>query len=65
MIVTRNLNDVPIMETAHQVDARNLYDTESVVITIITLKPGQELKKHITPIDVTFYVLKGYRSDRR
>lgn len=47
------------METAHNVDARNLYNTEEAMITIITLKPGQTLKKHITPVDVAFYVLKG------
>lgn len=38
-------------------DARNLYNTEHVVITVINLKPGQSLKKHITFVDVAFYVL--------
>ncbi|NLG16665.1 MAG: cupin domain-containing protein [Fibrobacter sp.] len=59
MIVTRKLSEMPIMETAHNVDARNLYNTEDAMVTIITLKPGQSLKKHITPVDVAFYVLKG------
>lgn len=59
MIVTRNLSDVPVMDTAHNVDARNLYNTEDAMVTVITLKPGQELKKHITPVDVAFYVIKG------
>ncbi|HBY17988.1 MAG: cupin 2 barrel domain-containing protein [Marinimicrobia bacterium 46_43] len=40
------------------VDARNLYNTENAVVTIISLKPGQSLKRHITPGDVAFYVLK-------
>jgi quercetin dioxygenase-like cupin family protein len=26
---------------------------------VITLKPGEFLKKHITPVDVFFYVLEG------
>jgi mannose-6-phosphate isomerase-like protein (cupin superfamily) len=26
---------------------------------VITLKPGEALKKHITPVDVFFYVLEG------
>jgi len=26
---------------------------------VITLKPGESLKKHITPVDVFFYVLEG------
>ncbi len=59
MIVARNLQDVPVLETAHNVDARNVYNTENAVVTIITLKPGQELKKHITPVDVAFYILHG------
>jgi quercetin dioxygenase-like cupin family protein len=59
MIITKKLSEVPVMETAHRVDARNLYNTEDAVITVITLKKGQSLKKHITPVDVAFYVLKG------
>lgn len=59
MITARNLGDIPIMDTVHNVDVRNLYNTEHLVVTLITLKPGQELKKHITPVDVVFYVLKG------
>jgi len=59
MIITRKLSEMPIMETAHNVDARNLYSTEDAMVTVITLKPGQSLKKHITPVDVVFYVLKG------
>ncbi|MGM0484993.1 MAG: cupin domain-containing protein [Candidatus Krumholzibacteriota bacterium] len=47
------------MENAHNVDARNLYNTEDAMITVITLKPGQSLKRHITPVDVAFYVLEG------
>jgi len=47
------------MDTAHKVDARNLYNTSDVMITVITLQPGQSLKRHITPVDVAFYVLSG------
>jgi quercetin dioxygenase-like cupin family protein len=58
-MITRTLNETAIMDTAHNVDARNLYDTEDAMITVITLQPGQELKRHITPVDVAFYVLSG------
>ncbi len=58
-MIIRKLQDTPIMKTAHNVDARNLYDTEHAVISVITLQPGQSLKKHITPVDVAFYVLRG------
>ncbi len=47
------------MDNAHGVDARNLYNTEHAMITVLTLKPGQALKRHITPVDVAFYVLEG------
>jgi len=59
MIITRKLSDVPVLETAHNVDARNIYNTKDAMVTVITLKPGQSLKKHITPVDVAFYVLQG------
>ena len=29
------------------------------MITVITLEPGQPLKRHITPVNVAFYVLEG------
>jgi quercetin dioxygenase-like cupin family protein len=41
------------------VDARNLYSTGDAMVSVITLKPGQSLKRHITPVDVAFYVLEG------
>jgi quercetin dioxygenase-like cupin family protein len=41
------------------VDARKIYDTPHAVAVVITLQPGEELKKHITPVDVFFYVLDG------
>ncbi|MBS3768082.1 MAG: cupin domain-containing protein, partial [Candidatus Cloacimonetes bacterium] len=59
MIITRKLDETSIMENAHNVDARNLYNSKDAMITVIKLKPGQSLKKHITPVDVAFYVLKG------
>jgi quercetin dioxygenase-like cupin family protein len=59
MIIKKILSETPVMDTAHGVDARNLYNTEDAVVTVITLKPGQSLKRHITPVDVAFYVLKG------
>lgn len=48
-----------IVETAHKVDVRKLYDKESAQVMHITLKAGEALKPHITPVDVFFYVLEG------
>ena len=58
-MITQKLSEVKIMDNAHGVDARNLYNTENAMITVITLEPGQSLKRHITPVDVAFYVLEG------
>ncbi len=43
----------------HHVDAWKIYDTPHAVAVVITLQPGESLKKHITPVDVFFYVLEG------
>ncbi len=58
-MITRKLEEAGVMNNAHNVDARNLYNTPDAMITIITLQPGQSLKRHITPVDVAFYVLEG------
>jgi quercetin dioxygenase-like cupin family protein len=43
----------------HHVDARKIYDSPHAMVVVITLQPGEALKKHITPVDVCFYVLEG------
>ena len=43
----------------HGIDARKIYDTEHAQAIVITLKPGERLKKHITSVDVFFFVLEG------
>jgi mannose-6-phosphate isomerase-like protein (cupin superfamily) len=43
----------------HHVDARKVYDSPHATAVVITLQAGESLKKHITPVDVFFYVLDG------
>jgi mannose-6-phosphate isomerase-like protein (cupin superfamily) len=43
----------------HHVDTRKIYDTDNAIAVVITLQPGESLKKHMTPVDVFFYVLEG------
>ena len=43
----------------HHVDARKIYDSPHAIAVVITLQPGESLKKHMTPVDVFFYVLEG------
>jgi len=43
----------------HGVDARPIYSHENAQVIVLTLKSGESLKRHITPVDVFFYVLEG------
>jgi len=43
----------------HHVDARKIHETPHAVAVMITLQPGEALKKNLTPVDVFFYFLKG------
>lgn len=51
--------EIPVSENPHNVDARKLYDTKHAQVVHILLNPGESLKRHITPVDVIFYVLEG------
>jgi mannose-6-phosphate isomerase-like protein (cupin superfamily) len=51
--------DAPTYQNPHGVDVRKLYDTEHAQAVVITLETGQQLKKHITPVDAIFFVLEG------
>jgi mannose-6-phosphate isomerase-like protein (cupin superfamily) len=53
------LKDTGLNPNPHHVEARKLYDTENAIVVHIMLKPGESLKRHITPVDVFFYVLEG------
>ena len=53
------LSEIPIKETVHKVDARELYSKENAQAIHITLKPGESLKPHITPVDVFFFIIEG------
>ncbi|TAJ45036.1 cupin domain-containing protein [Methanofollis fontis] len=54
-----DVHALPIGPNPHHVDARKIYDTEHATAVVITLRPGEGLKRHITPVDVFFYVLDG------
>jgi mannose-6-phosphate isomerase-like protein (cupin superfamily) len=56
---TVEVRNQPILANPHGVEARKLYDSEHAQAMHITLQPGQSLQRHITPVDVFFYVLQG------
>jgi quercetin dioxygenase-like cupin family protein len=54
-----NAWETPDMPNPHGVSARGLHSTEHVQAVLVTLEAGEALKRHITPVDVFFYVLDG------
>lgn len=54
-----DVSTLPVSPNPHHVDARKAYESPHAVAVVITLNPGEALKKHITPVDVFFYVLAG------
>ena len=56
------ITDVSKVESGpnpHHVDARKIYESPHAMAVVITLQPGESLKRHITPVDAFFYVLEG------
>ena len=47
------------MKNPHGVDVRPIYSHENAKVMILTLQSGESLRRHITPVDVFFYVLEG------
>ena len=58
-IYVTTLDKTPIADSPHHVDIRKVHDSPSLNVVIITLQPGEALKRHLTPVDVVFYVLEG------
>ncbi len=46
-------------QNAHGVDAKEIYDSENAQVIHMALSKDQSLKKHVTPVDVFFYILEG------
>ncbi|MEW5803755.1 MAG: cupin domain-containing protein [bacterium] len=59
MIKSIRPDQAPEVKTPHGVDVRKLHETEYAQVMHINLLPGEELKRHITPVDVFFYILEG------
>lgn len=56
---TITISEAEARKNPHNVDARKLHDSEHAMVTHINLEPGEQLKRHITPVDAIFYVLEG------
>jgi quercetin dioxygenase-like cupin family protein len=49
----------PLLKSPHNVKSAKVYDSEHATAVHLTLEPGESLKRHITPVDVFFYMLEG------
>jgi quercetin dioxygenase-like cupin family protein len=58
-MIIKSYKEETLKDTPHKVDVRQLYNKDSAQAMHITLKTGQSLKAHTTPVDVFFYVLEG------
>jgi mannose-6-phosphate isomerase-like protein (cupin superfamily) len=56
---TSEIKNIPINPNPHGVEIRKFHENDQVQAVHITLNPGDKLKKHITAVDVFFYVLEG------
>ncbi len=52
----------PVADNPHGVDVRHLHETAHVVVSQITLEPGEVVKPHKAPVDAFFYVVEGKAS---
>ena len=59
MIKTMSWKSAPDIKNPHGVSVRKLHDSEHSLVMHINLLPGEKLKKHITPVDVWFFILEG------
>jgi mannose-6-phosphate isomerase-like protein (cupin superfamily) len=53
------VTNIEAFQNPHAVEAKKIYDRDNTEVIHMTLKPGQSLKKHVTPVDVFFYILEG------
>jgi len=53
------MSEQPNAKNPHGIDVRRVYESEFALSSVITLQPGEKLIRHITPVDVFFYVLEG------
>jgi len=56
---TITASQTAVTDNPHGVDVRHLYTTAHVVVSQITLEPGEVVRPHKAPVDVFFYVLEG------
>jgi mannose-6-phosphate isomerase-like protein (cupin superfamily) len=53
------IKNIQASPNPHGIETKKFHENDHVQAVHITLNPGEKLKKHITSVDVFFYVLEG------
>ncbi|MHA1269393.1 MAG: cupin domain-containing protein [Candidatus Helarchaeota archaeon] len=53
------IDEVSEIPNPHNVSARKVLEHDHVTVIYLNIKKGEALRKHITPVDVFFYVIEG------
>jgi mannose-6-phosphate isomerase-like protein (cupin superfamily) len=53
------VSELPIKDTPHKLEARQVVNVPGVVAMQLTIQPGQSVPRHSAPVNVFFYVLSG------
>jgi len=56
---TIKVSEAEPKKNPHGIDSRGLYSNDYALVSHLLLQPGEKLIRHITPVDVFFYVLEG------
>ncbi len=56
---TAHTSEVGAMANPYGISAKPLHSSEHAQVVHIELNPGESLRRHITPVDVIFYMLEG------
>ena len=54
-----SINTAPIKSNPHGVESRPVLNTVHAQAVHLKFEQGQKLRRHITPVDVFFYILEG------
>lgn len=58
-MVIIDAKNASLSKNPHGVKTSLLFDTKDAMVVHLTLEAGEKLKRHITPVDVFFYILEG------
>ena len=54
-----NVSESNTFNNPHKIEAKKIFESSQATVIHMALKPGENLKSHVTPVDVVFYILEG------